>query len=646
MAKARVAIIEDDITLSNAMKAAFERSGIEVFATAREDEIESYLKQNPVNTLFVDCLLPSGSGIDVVSKIRKSHPAADLDIVLMSGLFTDSTFVKESLRGTEATAFLKKPFDLKEALDCVKIKETVAQAQEDASPRKKLYQLFNKPKVTVREKRKAIEALEDIHGFDLPFLYSLMIETQATGHLNIAKDNGDLLGISFSQGKIVTVDVVDQETQIGKLLIESGYILPDDLEAGLATAAPKRIGQRLIHANLLSPHAFDIALSNQMSIRLSRTISDMPIRVNFVATDVELTYPHIDSEMLTTFLHDWIASKISPVWLKAHYTQWGEYAIVKSGTYDPSSPVLNMPLISHLEGFVDFFTNGNSLNKLIESKKFPEDVALKGLHLLLTKGVLIFGDRALILDPVERLKSLNKIFNQVKNKSKIEVWDVITQISGITEAEPQLIFSEFKKILGPAPGLDTGTKPPPELVKVFTDLSSLAQEAFQISQSGSREQIKEIAAREAFESKMKGASFFEEAKKALEKSQYPQAVTFLKKAGDIDPSLEKLKLYGLWAKLGPMDPQVMKPQVLREIEMELMQIPPEEKFDSLFSFVMGLMHKAKGDFPSAKKLFEKAYNLDNNFLIARREMVAVGNRSPAKKDGDLKDMVAGFFKRK
>jgi hypothetical protein len=63
---------------------------------------------------------------------------------------------------------------------------------------------------------------------------------------------------------------------------------------------------------------------------------------------------------------------------------------------------------------------------------------------------------------------------------------------------------------------------------------------------------------------------------------------------------------------------------------------------------MGLMAKHKGDLPAAKKAFEKAYNLDANFLAARRE-IATLVQNGKKKDvfnADLKDVVAGFFKRK
>jgi predicted negative regulator of RcsB-dependent stress response len=112
--------------------------------------------------------------------------------------------------------------------------------------------------------------------------------------------------------------------------------------------------------------------------------------------------------------------------------------------------------------------------------------------------------------------------------------------------------------------------------------------------------------------------------------------------------LGKLKLYRIWAQLGTGDPQSVRVSALKDLEMEFLQVPPEDRFDALYSFVMGLMNKAKGDSAAAKKAFEKAYNMDNNFIQARRE-IALLQQKTQKKDvmnRDLKDLVAGFFKKK
>lgn len=642
MAKTKVAILEDDGTLGSALKAGMERAGFEVYVSDRSDEIQQYVEKNNVSALFVDCLLPGMSGVDFVESIRKKYPAGILDIIMMSGIFTDASVIKDTMRATKATHFLKKPFELQDALNCIQVKESEP-AREELSPRKALYLLFNKPKVSVREKRKTIEALEEIHGFDLPYLYSLLVETLAMGHLNIVGQKGEVLGISFSNGKIVAVDIQDESTQLGTLLIETGYIHPEDLKIGLSNNSAKKIGEKLIQGNLLSPHAFIIALANQMSIRLSRTIKDMPVKINFVATDVELTHPHIDSDALSVFLHDWIASKIDFDWLKAHYTQWGDYTLAKSANFTADHPILKMPLIAHFSGIVDYLVSGKSLNQLFDEKKFPEENAYKALHLLLAKGVLIFAEQSVTADPADRLKVLKKLQAQFQNKNQLEIWDILVGMAGGSDSEPQFVISEFNKLLGQAP------PPQTDLGKVYEHLKKIADESSKFARSGNREKMKEEIAKQEFETKIKAASLFDEAKTTLAKSQYTQALVSLTKASQLDSTLEKVKLHIIWARLGQAELQPdTKQKVLKEVDMDLMAIPPEEKFDALYSFVMGLFNKASGDFTAAKKFFEKAYNLDNNLIQARREIAAIMQKTQKTDvmNRDLKDLVAGFFKKR
>ncbi len=642
MAKTHIVILEDDSTLGAAMKAAFERAGAEVFLTSSMQDAQSDLEKNKTGALFVDCLLPNGSGVDFVETVRKKFPPSELNIIMMSGIFTDPAVIKEINRSTKAVNFLKKPFEIQEALQSVKI-EKVEEPVEELTPRKNLYLLFNRPKVSIREKRKAIEALDEIHGFDLPYLYSLLVETSATGHLNIIREKGEVLGISMAEGKIVSVDLADVETQIGNLLIESGYIKPDDLQEALSQRSAKKIGERLISSNLLSPHAFNIAMANQMSIRLSRTIVDLPIRVNFVQSEVDVTYPHVDSQALSIFLHDWIASKIDVEWLKAHYTQWLDYSIGKATNFSPDNPILKSPILLHLPGFVDYITSGESLLKLFDQKKFPEEPAYKAMHLLLTKGVIIFTEKvALTNTPEERVKHLKKMQEQFVGCDKLETWEVLVGLSGATDSSPATVISEFKKLLG-----DDPKNGPTDLLRIYNDLMKLADDSLAFATGGEKEKAKEELAKKDIESKQKADQMYNEAKAFLQKSQYAQAMSLIAKLKVLEQNMDKVKVLSIWCKLGTLDSLAAKEKALADIEMEIVQIAPEEKFEATYQFVMGLYHKVKNDHDSAKKYFEKAYHLDGTLLAARREIALLVQKGPAPKKDQSKDLtsrVKGFFK--
>lgn len=624
------------------------REGYEVFVSAKPDLVKEFVMSNPVNALFVDCLLPGVSGVDFVQDLRKKFPPQALDIVMMSGLFTDAGFVKDALRTTKAISFLKKPFDLKEAISLVKASsESVDENNgEEVLARKALYQIFSRKSVTPREKRKAIEALDFVHGFDLPFIYSLLVETGASGHLNIVNDKGDVSGVSFAEGRIVGVDIADQETQLGKLLIQAGFLLPEDLQEALNIISPKRLGERLIHANLLSPHAFLIALANQMTIRISRTVVNAELKVNFVVNEVESTVPNLDSGTLSVFLHDWIASKITEDWLKAHYAQWGSYPITKGPSYAENHDALKMPLIATLPGLLPFVLQAKTLNQVLESQKYPEESALKGLHFLLAKGILVFSQASkAIIDPNERYKSLARMAAQFEGKQKWEIVDLLVRITGVPESDPLVMEVEIQKIIGEAPGPTLM-----DLNSMWEKVRKIATDGIVLAKSGDKEKIREEAIRSELEIKMKMSRQLEEGRQLLAKSAFSQAFQILKSVAEHDPNVEKMKMYLIWAKLGMADTNPGKKlALLKEVEADLVEVPPEDRFDAIYSFILGLNYKVKGDFLPAKKSFEKALNLDGTMMSARRELNVISqlaNKSHDVLSKDLKDIVAGFFKKR
>ena len=645
MAKAaqKVLIVEDDSQLASALKTGFSREGFQVFVTAKAEEAKEILNQNRINSMFVDCLLPGKNGVELVKSIRESFPASSLDVIMMSGIFTDPNYVRDTIRTTQAIQFLKKPFDLKEAFSFLKKDNTVV---EEIHPRKQLYQMFNNSKVTAREKRRSIEALEEIHGFDLPYIYSLLMESKASGHLNIVNAKGEVSGISFSQGMIVAVDIVDQETYLGKLLIESGYIQSDDLKDALNSNSTKKIGEKLIQGNLLSPHAFNIVLANQMSIRLSRTIVDGSVHVNFVSADVEQSFPHIDQENLGVFLHDWIAAKINSNWLKAHYTQWADYTLEKSPTYVEPSAALEMPLVTSTENLVASLTSGKTLLQILDSATVAEDSFLKATHYLLTKGLIVFNEKVEVESEELRIKKLKKILSQVHEKNKVEIFDIMVRMCNVSEQNPQSVINEFLKILGPEPA-----PAQKELLHIYQQLKTTASQATDFTKTGSREKMKEEIAKVEIEQRLQAATQYEEAKTYLARSQYQIALQKLEKAIIFDPTLDKAKLFLIWAKLGGIESKPNKMTLLKAIDADLLQVPPEEKFDALYSFVMGLYYKAKGDISTARKSFQKAVDLDSTLTSAKRELTLVQTKasSNSPKDvlnRDLKELIGGFFNKK
>lgn len=640
-ARTKILILEDDASLGEALNAAFTRMGHAVFLVTEPDKATEVLSKEKIDYMFVDCLLPQMMGVDYVSKVRKDMPArCRFKVILMSGIYTDKDFIQEATQKALAIAFLKKPFDIAEAMKFIKSEDVAP--KEEVSPRKNLYQIFARNSVSNREKRKLIESLEEVSGFDLPFIYSLLVETKSSGHLNIYGTDGKVSGVSLSNGVIVGVDIEDKTTYLGEMLIQSGYALPEDVQEALEVKSPRRLGQRMIEANKLSPHAFDLILTEQMNIRLSRTIIDTMIRINFSSAEVEMSEPSIDSDSLTYFLHDWIASKLTAGWLKSMHLMWNNHRIVRSSTYREDHPALQMSLILSLDGLMSHLDRGTTLTELLGQPGYAAAAVHKALHFLLTKGLIVFSKSQAVVSPQEQLKALKKIFNEIQTKNHFQVVEYFG-LGNETMSNASTMVEDFLPMLGEAPADHAS-----EAHKLWTQIRNRVSEACTAYlDSAQRQQYKQTNQKSEAEKKLKATSLLEEAKQALQLNQYAKAATLLGQVADLNGDVAQFHLYNAWAKIGNLD-QAKKSQQLKDIEFELLQIPPDEKYDAVYPFVTGLLQKARGDVNSAKKSFEKCLALNSSMIVARRELNQL-SQVPNKDDllsMDLKKMVSGFFKKK
>ncbi len=639
--RGKILILGNELNLGERIKEALLKEGFDVHFVQHPDEAPAIIHANRIDVLVADCMLPKISGVDFLEQFKKDFPGVKMHVILTSGIYTDKAFVQEALKRTGAVAFIKKqmPFEVSSILDVIK-KMEFGESQEkrrDTSGRKALYQMFSKDKVTTREKRKAIESLDEVSGFDLPFIYSLLVETKSSGYFNIYRKSGSVSGIAFSGGTIVAVDTEDKGTFLGEMLIQSGYALPDDIREALADQTNLKLGQKLIHANRLSPHAFDLILTEQMNIRLSRTIVDETIKINFAMTDVESATPCIDSDQLLPYLHDWIVSKVNPAWLKTLYMMWSGHVIDKTIAFRPDHPAFQMSIIQQMDGLVKQIQAGTTINKLLATPGLNESAVYKALHFLLTKGLIVFSTRAAFSSPQEQMSAIQKLSKDFEGKTPFEILHMLN----LSSDDPDAV-KDFLKIIGPEP-MAQG-----ELLNKWRAIKKQFEHIMQNSQDTSvMDQLKVANESKQAEAKLKASHLVEDVKNLLHTSMYAKAYEKVSEAVKLYPYVPFGTIYLAWAKLGQMD-SPKKPFSLKEIEFDILQVPAEEKYDAQYLYVLGLLQKYKGDLVQARRSFEKAIALDSGFILPRRELNTLA-QNKGKQDilnMDLKDVVAGFFKKK
>ncbi len=638
MGSAAVLIVEDDEYLRTAMQEAFEKKSLSVVGVSTATEALQVLNTASVEYVFLDCFLPGSSGDQLAVKIKQEFGNKKIKVILMSGIYTDKSSIQELLKTTQASAFIKKPFDLEQVIQLVQKKST-----ESDSSRKILYQTFSKGLVSTREKRKIIESIEKISGFDLPFIYSLLTESKSSGYLNIYFNDASVSGISFSNGCIVGVDIEDKSTYIGEMLIQGGFVSPEDIQKALQTKNNQRLGQRLISSNLMSPHALDMTMIEQMNVRLSKTITEKNVKLSFAASEVELTQPCIDSDILLNYLNDWIASKIPINWLKSLYAMWSGHLIIPTSTFKKNHPAMGMNLVMSLPGLDVALQQKNTLNSLLNNPEYNHTALYKALHFLLTKGLIYFSEEIYFQNESEHIVFLQKLQVQLKDKNSFE----ILQELGLSQfTSKELAKEEIKNLIGVQPN-ESQTK----ILKIWMAIHSKISQAIDTINSEDKKKMEQDAEKNESANRLKASQLVEEARKDLLLNEFSNALEKLKEAGRLSSNIFQLNIFLAWAKLGRV--MSKKDRVLvKEIEMDLMQVSPDERYDSLYPYVMGLYYKSKNDLLNAKKSFDKSLAMDATFISARRELSVVEMliKKNKKNDNiftmDLKDFVTVLFNKK
>lgn len=106
----RILVVEDDPILLNGLQVGLSLGGFTVDAVTTCADTEAALRANEFDALILDLMLPDGSGLEVLSKLRdeKEH----LPILLL----TARDAIADRIAGLDAGAddYLGKPFDLDE----------------------------------------------------------------------------------------------------------------------------------------------------------------------------------------------------------------------------------------------------------------------------------------------------------------------------------------------------------------------------------------------------------------------------------------------------------------------------------------------------------------------------------------------------
>lgn len=636
-----ILIVEDDQTLGKALREGLSRVGFRTTHVTKPDDALTNARLQPVHFAIIDCMLPKMNGRDLAKKLH-DEVLIDTPILLISGVYKDKNFAREALNATGAIGFLTKPFDLQAV---IKIVESKMEDKGVDVPLAPLQEILTKENASHKERIRAINTTEEVHAFELPLIYSLLFHPRINGHLNIISADGEVSGVGFQKGAIVQVNQKDAKSYFGVLMVENGFVTQSEIEEVMRTSGKKRkMGESLVEANVLSPHAVQLVMGEQQGLRLSKTIANTSVKVNFIESEDIRVDALVDRGIYTELLNDWLNSKITLDWLKSTYLPWMRYSIKHGPDYLPNHSCFITSSVARAPDFFGKLINSETLEAAIGAVNRPEEEIYRALHTLVVSRVIRFGEASQINDFDSLRRRLIKIDLDLEKQNYFERLNVSSKAK---ESELKRSYHDLAKILHP-------DKLSPQTPNDARDLARKAfnkiNEAYQtLSDTTLKEKYLIELEKGRAESIMEAEQLTEQARLMLSKGDIRNGRESMERAVSLAPPTSEMRLLHIWARLKTTGSE-NDLSMLDTIRGEIARIPPEDRHVPTYYYVKGLFLKATGDMEACKRSLEHAVSIAPDFIDARRELSTMQHEKKSNGNdllrGDLKDVVGMLFKKK
>ena len=569
----KILIIEDNATFGESIKEALIQTGYtNTFLALTPNEAMYYNKIHFIHCFVIDCLLPQMQGLELALKLqgKEESDSNKKYFFFMSGVFSKTDIFDEIKQKIEIQNFFSKPFSPDTLIS--QIDRCFAKYRKTKTSLVDL--LFTQKELSLKERLSIVSNIRQIHGFTLPQVIKLLDFGKISGVLNLFTDNHKQ-NIYFSEGEITAIELNQKQMKdlFGDLLIKKNLLSFEELQPFFDVEEDgKRIGERLVAANLISPHVIQTLTKEQVGIRFMHLVQNTYYNINFqetplIPSDKKVT--KIGQKELLKFYNKYLKVKIPITYIKNIYlNRLNDQIYIKPGF--TLSDFSTSTFEKTMEILISIRDESHSLLSLLN--KYPNNIndVYFMVHLLLLsrQGYLqITKDGETAQVKAVRLK---KILTNLKNQSHFEVLNVSQQanISEIKQAYKELSVIFYPNTIN---SLDSK-----EVKTLLTNIFHEIKTAYDVLSNAKKRKDYELSLEyKNLTTVLESKQVFLEAKKALDVNNKKTALNLFRKLMQIDTSpAPHVLLYFIWSQIANFSSQNSSEQV-KEINSCFDKIPPK-----------------------------------------------------------------------
>lgn len=273
--------------------------------------------------------------------------------------------------------------------------------------------------LTRRECIKVLDLADSISGHDLFHIINLIIRNKFSGNLVIISESDEISGIQFIKGNISKIDLQDQDSSLGALMVQDNLIKKDELQELIGDLPEKKSDIILIeNKKLTEPQVIQLLLK-QTNLRLLKFIQIANIRVNFNLEENKQAPFALSDVHYYKILYNLIYRFYKDEWIQEYKSFYSLQSFSIYLSDEALNGIQNFQLIHAIcEKLIKIQKSRLSYTELITGTDSQNDDATKLVHFLVLAGFIILQNSA-------------SSTNQQHNQQHVEIGSMVPDFKNV-----------------------------------------------------------------------------------------------------------------------------------------------------------------------------------------------------------------------